>query len=72
MKKNIFCLVFGLLILGYVVLSLDVGVVVGHLMGVRLEYFVLAAFVYLIHESLAGFLLSILMGGRVRLHRMIL
>ncbi len=72
MKKNIFCLVFGLLILGYVVLSLNPEEVVGHLLRIRLEYFVLAAFVYLIHESLAGFLLSILMGSRVRLHRMIL
>ena len=67
--KNILAFVIGIVILAYIILTLGTEKIVQLILQIRMEFFVLAAIVYLIHEIVASYVLKVALGGGLRIRR---
>jgi len=69
--KNILAFIIGIVILVYLLSTLGIGRILSLLVGIRLEFFLLAGIVYLLHESIAGIVLKIALGGKLKARKLI-
>ncbi|MBU4342362.1 MAG: flippase-like domain-containing protein [Candidatus Altiarchaeota archaeon] len=69
--KNILAFVIGIVILAYIILTLGTEKIVQLILQIRMEFFVLAAIVYLIHEIVASYVLKVALGGGLRIRRIV-
>jgi len=67
--KNILAFVVGILILAYIVTTLGIEKIVQLILRIKIEFFVLAAIVYFIHEIVASYVLKVALGSGLRIRR---
>jgi len=69
--RNILAFIVGIVILAYIILTLGIEKIVYLISEVRLEFFVLAAIVYFIHDIVAGYVLKVAIGDKLGIRKIV-
>ena len=69
--KNILAFIVGIVILAYIILTLGIEKIVQLISEIKIEFFVLAAIVYFIHDIVAGFALKVAIGDTLGIRRIV-